>query len=100
MAMSVDQSGRHGAAMEIDDLGVLCSGLPHSGIRAYCHDLSVSDCDRLRHRIAGVNSDDLSVYQKIVAGGWVRGLGPGTDGRERQAAEERERYPDHRLRLY
>ena len=68
--------------MEIDDLSVFCRSLPRRRVRSDGHDLSASNRDRLRHRIAGINRDDLSIYQKIIAGRGFNGLRPGGNGRE------------------
>ena len=80
--MGVDQAGRHGAAHEIDDARVLGGGLPRRGVRSDRDDFSAGDCDGLRHRIAGVHCEDLSVDEKEITGRGRRNLGPGRDGHE------------------
>ncbi len=78
--MGIDQTGDHGAAMEVDDFGARASGGFCVVVGANSDDASVPDGEGLGDGVIGIDGEDLAVDEDRVSGLGKRGGGQERDG--------------------
>lgn len=93
MRVGIDETRRDRTPVQIDDSGLRPHHALNVAVTPDRHNATVLDRQRLRHRVVGIDRDDVSVQQHEICGIFNRGLrSPG----KRCSRDQRDELPHRR----